>query len=73
MDANTASCGTMLIPLVVKMMEFMMEEIIPSARNYMRCLDYSYYDAYVEGCLSVEGNTRDICDRLQIYIKSEII
>jgi hypothetical protein len=28
-----------LIPLVVKMMDSMMEKIIPSARNYMRCVE----------------------------------
>jgi hypothetical protein len=22
----------------------------------------TYYDAYIEGCMSVEGNTRDVCE-----------
>jgi hypothetical protein len=21
-----------------------------------------YYDAFIEGCMSVEGNTRDVCE-----------
>jgi hypothetical protein len=22
----------------------------------------AYYDAFIEGCMSVEGNTRDVCE-----------
>jgi hypothetical protein len=28
---------------------------------YDMCGD-TYYDAYVKGCMSVEGNTRDVCE-----------
>lgn len=28
---------------------------------YEMCGD-TYYDAYVKGCMSVEGNTRDMCE-----------
>ena len=28
---------------------------------YEMCGD-TYYDAYVEGCMSVKGNTRDMCE-----------
>lgn len=28
---------------------------------YEMCGD-TYYDAYIEGCMSVEGNTRDVCE-----------
>lgn len=32
-----------------------------SQELYEMCGD-TYYDAYVEGCMSVEGNTRDTCE-----------
>jgi hypothetical protein len=28
---------------------------------YDMCGD-TYYDAFIEGCMSVEGNTRDVCE-----------
>ena len=39
-----------------------MEKIIPLARNYDGSVENTYYDAYVEGCMSIEGNTRDMCE-----------
>jgi hypothetical protein len=32
-----------------------------SQELYEMCGD-TYYDAYIEGCMSVEGNTRDVCE-----------
>jgi hypothetical protein len=32
-----------------------------SQELYDMCGD-TYYDAFIEGCMSVEGNTRDVCE-----------
>jgi hypothetical protein len=45
-------------------MDFMMEKNNPFSQElYDMCGD-TYYEAFIEGCMSVEGNsnTRDVCE-----------
>jgi hypothetical protein len=34
----------------------------PFSHELFRMCGDTYYDAFIEGCMSVQGNTRDICD-----------